>query len=104
MQVQTCPNCKREFGVFSVISGRRYCSTECRVEFQTARRKCRCQQCGVEFLAQGKRTAGVRKFCSKACSNDSSRVDTTCGGCGRVFRLARSRRLKTKPNFCPDCK
>lgn len=102
MVVVDCPNCLVPFSTTNAISGRQYCSTACRVEFQVARRKCTCDQCGIEFLAPGKSDVPDRRFCSRECGFESYRVDVTCSVCASVFRLARTR-VKKKRNVCQEC-
>jgi very-short-patch-repair endonuclease/endogenous inhibitor of DNA gyrase (YacG/DUF329 family) len=84
-----CLNCGKEFLVCGAVAkeGAKFCSKECYWEFQKKRVKVKCLNCGKEFETT---ESSSKKFCSKKCWSEYSKVEIKCLNCGKGFWRYRS--------------
>jgi hypothetical protein len=103
-----CFNCGKEIEKYpgqirQNRTGRFFCTKECLGEVGSKPRtvpRSKCEWCGEEFTAYGKRTG---RFCKKQCYDEwqaRNRVERTCEQCGEKFSRPPSFETRQVARFC----
>lgn len=100
MAIIVCKHCNKEFNVPPSRVGKKvYCSSECRKKANAnTKTETNCKTCGKPFTVYKHELENGKKYCSKECQNKGfeSKVECTCGICGKVF----VKRTSSKQTYC----